>query len=86
MIAPRQNLCKRYFSRCKNQKLTDWFSKTDERADGAEGSRTPDLNNANVAFYQLNYGPAQEGYVTVFELFVHHLCPLSQKILTPNKI
>jgi hypothetical protein len=24
---------------------------------GAEGSRTPDLNNANVAFYQLNYGP-----------------------------
>ena len=30
-----------------------------EDAGGAEGSRTPDLSNANAALYQLSYGPAK---------------------------
>ena len=30
---------------------------TSEEQTGAEGSRTPDLNNANVAFYQTKLRP-----------------------------
>ena len=74
MFAPRPNLCKRYFSKCKYQKFTIQFCKAftflgNKSKDGAEGSRTPDLNDANVAFYQLNYGPVREWYVTGLDLF-----------------
>jgi hypothetical protein len=40
-----------------------------EGENGAEGSRTPDLNNANVAFYQLNYGPEKKDPWYFFRTF-----------------